>query len=201
MCQLTLKRFLKKYILSTILSVLFLVFIAKLVQSQINGAVYFPASAYNVDRLWMEYNSNNYWPWSWICPIHQFKWVSVCGNPVDDPINRILKDPLRAWASKSPPEAITTNSGLWQPHRDHITWFFNRFKNDNRLIGIELLNEPSANEMSFARDIVRTAVSNKGSIPITVGTLDSQFLSYVSDGVDILQFHNNFPANLSWHLT
>src|SRR5689334_17484514 len=71
------------------------------------------------------------------------------------------------------------------------------FKNDSRLLGIEVINEPAADVKPFAHDMLAVAVANKGSVPITVGTLDDQFLEYVADGVDVLQFHNNFPPTLA----
>ncbi|MBN1410267.1 MAG: cellulase family glycosylhydrolase [Spirochaetales bacterium] len=225
----------KKSQMLTLTFIAYLLFVAMSVQAQINGAVYWPATAYNVDQFWSEYDSSiterdfgfaqsvninalrvfgSYYVYSQNNSTYESrikdllgkaseKGIKIlyviyegCGNAADDSINRTLKDPLRAIASKSPPSAVTTNSSQWQPYRDHVTWFMNRFKNDSRLLGIEIMNEPNADDKAFAHDMVRIAVSLKGTVPLSVGTLPGQYLEYVSDGVDVLQFHHNFPTTL-----
>ncbi|MBN1411022.1 MAG: discoidin domain-containing protein [Spirochaetales bacterium] len=226
----------KKIILLSFSVLLFSTITVTTLHGQINGAVYWPATAYNVDQFWSEYSSSvterdfgfaqsvkinalrvfgSYYVYTQNSSTYENnvrdllakageKGIRIlyviyegCGKNADDPINRTLKDPLRAVASKSPPSAVTTNSSLWQPYRDHVVWFMNRFRDDNRLISIEIMNEPNADDKAFAHDMTRTAVSLKGAIPISVGTLPGQFLEYVSDGVDVLQFHNNFPTSLT----
>jgi hypothetical protein len=206
-------------------------------KAEINGAVYVPANAYNVDQQWLEYNATevardfgyaqsvnlnslrifgSYYayqqnPSRYLSNINDLLaaasqrgirvlfviYETVAGVDADDPVLRSSKDPLRAVAMREPVTAITRDPASWQPYRDHVRWFMDHFKNDSRLLGIEVLNEPAAADIPFAHAMVQTAVANRGSIPLSVGTLPEQVLEYVADGVDVIQFHNNFPASLA----
>ncbi|VUD61881.1 hypothetical protein TDB9533_02916 [Thalassocella blandensis] len=124
-------------------------------------------------------------------------YETVGGEDTDSDILRWSKDPLRAVAMKSPISADTKNAARWEPYRQHVRWFMNRFKNDNRLIGIEVLNEPQNYDIPFAREMVRIAANNKGSVPLSVGTLPQHTLEFVDEGVDVIQIHDNFPKGIN----
>ncbi len=202
---------------------------------EINGAVYFPASVYNVDQSWAEYDPvmtsrdfgyaerihlnalrvfGSYYAYQQDPDLYQrnirdmlekaaakglkilFVIFEDCGLEPTDAL-RWSKDPLTAVAIKSPGSAVTGNPANWQPCKEHVKWFMDNFKNDQRLLGIEVINEPSADTKPFAHAVLAVAVSNKGTVPLTIGTIPEQVLEYVPDGVDVLQLHNNFPAELT----
>ncbi len=110
---------------------------------------------------------------------------------------------------RNPETAVAICSPAWAIHRDRSRWketekFVNRFMeqhaNDQRLLAIEIMNEPYLvdNRMAFSRQMFKTATEKRGAVPLTVGTSRNMEGSvYFMDlGLDILQSHYNFPASI-----
>ncbi len=207
--------------------------------SDVRGAVYFPARAYNAFRMWREYDptvaerdlgyarrlhlnalrfwlSYEYWL---IAPQEMFArfdhFLAVCqakginALPVlfercgVEPTAEALhaNDPLTGFAIYSPGSAIVSDSSRWGLPRRFVAEFMDRFRDDPRLIAIEIMNEPdmkSVAELKFARAMLQDAHRNRGAIPLTIGSLGTLVgynLYYLDAGMDILQCHHNFPAS------
>jgi hypothetical protein len=107
--------------------------------------------------------------------------------------------PLTAFAVYSPGSAIVNDPTRWGLPRQFVAWFMDHFRDDARLLAIEVMNEPdmrSASELKFARAMLQEAHQRRGTIPLTVGslgTLVTYNLYYLDAGMDILQCHHNFP--------
>lgn len=116
------------------------------------------------------------------------------------PANMWTKDPSQAFAIQSPGRAIAAGPALgWEPPRQFIQWFMKHFGNDDRLLAIEVMNEPSevgenAPTVPFAKSMFASAKSLQGSVPLTVGTDKIEVAKdFVPLGLDVIQFHDNFP--------
>ncbi|HEV3272385.1 MAG TPA: hypothetical protein VGZ93_09415 [Candidatus Methylacidiphilales bacterium] len=116
------------------------------------------------------------------------------------PKNMWTTDPAKAFAIQSPGPDITSSDhrALWDQPRDFVKWFMKNYRNDPRLLAIEVMNEPSGQtSVPFAMSMLKTAKSMRGGIPLTMGCNDveenGQFLSL---GIDVIEFHDNFPTNI-----
>ena len=110
------------------------------------------------------------------------------------------KDVFKALGIFSPGTVIVNDQSQWDDTAKFVSWFLGRFKDDERLLAIEVMNEPkfNVNELKFARAMLKIADQQRGAIPLTVGSLGStvQHNIYYSDlGLDILQCHLNFPQS------
>ncbi|MCK9478194.1 MAG: cellulase family glycosylhydrolase [Firmicutes bacterium] len=105
-------------------------------------------------------------------------------------------NPVTATAISSPGGEIETNPCRWCQPYSYIDWFMGLYKNDQRLLAIELTNEPSPNrsmQFEFAKAILLHAAGQKGSVPLTLGSAKMIFnVPFVGDMLDILQYHKNF---------
>lgn len=116
--------------------------------------------------------------------------------------NMWTTDPRKAFAIQSPGAAIVTGpeSG-WEAPRAFVTWFMKTYGNDNRLIAIEIMNEPrrpggqDPGSWAFAKSMLGTARSLHGSVPLTMGTQAVREIDDYMPGIDIIEFHDNFPPN------
>ncbi|WP_458189703.1 glycoside hydrolase [Haladaptatus sp. NG-WS-4] len=109
--------------------------------------------------------------------------------------NLINDDPRTAVQAFSPSTRTMAEKALWDNPRDFIVWFMERYRNDERLLAIELTNEPGWNrkDIRFFRDISKTFTLYRGEIPLTVGSTSlANNVEYLDWGMDILQFHYNF---------
>ncbi|WP_458209357.1 glycoside hydrolase [Haladaptatus sp. NG-SE-30] len=109
--------------------------------------------------------------------------------------NLINDDPRTAVQAFSPSTRTMANDDLWANPRDFIVWFMQRYRNDERLLAIELTNEPGWNrkDIKFFREISKTFTYYRGEIPLTVGSTSlANNVDYLNWGMDILQFHYNF---------
>jgi hypothetical protein len=72
------------------------------------------------------------------------------------------------------------------------------YKDDDRIIAIEIMNEPHAESPKFARAMFLHADQLRGSRPLTIGTTGlGNYKKYYSDlNIDILQTHHNFPQSV-----
>lgn len=119
-----------------------------------------------------------------------------------DPIERWLTDtnPLTATATRSPSKRILRNPRLWDGPRRFVDWFAGRYGDDDRLLAIEVMNEPGwrPSAKAFAGEMFETLVEGRGSVPLTVGSTSiSNNTDYADWGSEIFQFHYNFPRNSS----
>ncbi len=104
-----------------------------------------------------------------------------------------IQSPGREVAAPDHPER-------WEAPRTFVQWFMKRYGHDNRLLAIEVMNEPGGRKESttvpFAKSMFITAKSMQGTVPLTVGSarlpLAEEFLPL---GLDIIEFHDNFPAS------
>lgn len=103
------------------------------------------------------------------------------------------------WAINSPNPAIFNNRSRWEEPKAFVTWFIEHFGNDERLMSIELYNEPwGANRAALAKYLCEYAVSIQGSVPLIAGTAPAaefDIQATVRLGMDQLQYHDNFPAS------
>jgi hypothetical protein len=111
-------------------------------------------------------------------------------------------DPHKAFAIQSPGKAIVEGPETgWEAPRDFVTWFMKRYGSDKRLIAIEVMNEPrrpgahDPASMPFAKSMLMTAKDLHGSIPLTMGTQSISDLGDYIPGIDLIEFHDNFPPN------
>jgi hypothetical protein len=121
---------------------------------------------------------------------------SVGKEPTEE--NLYATDPLTAPPVQSPSSEVVVNEGRWDEPREYVEWFMERWKDDDRLMGIEVMNEPGwlPNMKSFAGGMFETMGKNRGSVPLTVGSTSlANNADYVDWGSDILQFHYNFPSD------
>jgi hypothetical protein len=119
------------------------------------------------------------------------------------PANMWTKDPRKAFAIQSPGRAIAAGPKAgWEQPRQFVQWFMKRYGHDDRLLAIEVMNEPNeagenAATVPFAKSMFVTAKSLQASVPLTVGTnLIEVAKDFVPLGLDVIQFHDNFPQTL-----
>ena len=109
-------------------------------------------------------------------------------------------NPFRGFAVFSPGNEIVDDRKTWESPRRFIRWFMDRFGSDERLVAIEVMNEPhfTKNTMTFATDMLRSAVQSRGRVPISMGSLGRSVyhnLPFALGGIEIFQYHLNFPAS------
>jgi hypothetical protein len=114
-----------------------------------------------------------------------------------DPIERHRENtnPATAVPVSSPAGDVLANRDRWDQPREYVEWFMERYRDDDRLIGISAMNEPGWHgvEKRFSKAVFETLAANRGSVPITVGSTSlTNSRDYHKWGADILQFHYNF---------
>ncbi|WP_232820592.1 glycoside hydrolase 5 family protein [Halorussus litoreus] len=105
-------------------------------------------------------------------------------------------DPLTAPPCQSPSSIVMQNEYLWDDPREYVRWFMERYGDDDRLLAIEVMNEPGwlPDMEHFAAGMFETMAEHRGSVPLTVGSTSlANNAEYVDWGSDVLQFHYNFP--------
>jgi hypothetical protein len=116
--------------------------------------------------------------------------------------NMWTTDPAKAFAIQSPGRAIATgDKSQWEQPRRFVEWFMKRYSNDDRLLAIEVMNEPGDGKkdqpgtVPFAQSMLGTAKSLQGSVPLTIGSAKLRVAEeFIPLGLDIINFHDNFPA-------
>ncbi|WP_198665715.1 glycoside hydrolase [Haloprofundus halophilus] len=104
-------------------------------------------------------------------------------------------DPLTATAVQSPALWHLERRDRWENSRRFVRWFMARYRDDERLLAIEAMNEPgwASLKLRFAEAMFRTLTEERGSVPLTVGSTSlANNAQYLDWGADILQFHYNF---------
>lgn len=97
---------------------------------------------------------------------------------------------------RSPGRDVLLNRNLRDGPRRFVEWFADRYGDDDRLLAIEVMNEPGWGDRTkaFARSMFETLTRNRGRVPLCVGSTSmANNTEYLDWGVDALQFHYNFP--------
>ncbi len=124
-----------------------------------------------------------------------------CGVP-PTPQNIWATNPATAFDVNSPDKDIASPAHLerWEQPRGFVKWFMTNYRNDNRLLAIEVMNEPEANNgrnkptMPFAKSMFQTAKAMQGTVALTVGSDRIEHAEeFIPLGLDVLEFHSNFP--------
>jgi hypothetical protein len=108
------------------------------------------------------------------------------------------QDPLTAVCVMSPSREIFENPERYNETKQYVQWYMEHFRDDERLLAIEVMNEPiEPMRLKFARAMLQAAGEQKGSLPLTIGCIDIEDYIYFLDlEIDILQHHMNFPSSV-----
>lgn len=103
-------------------------------------------------------------------------------------------DPLTATGVYEPSMQVVGDARQWDQPRAYVRWFMDRYRDDDRLLGIEIMNEPGWSiQKQFAGGMFETLASERGRVPLTVGSTSLANNAYYAGwGLDLLQFHYNF---------
>lgn len=131
--------------------------------------------------------------------------ISLFENDGEEPTqaNMWATDPVHGIDVKSPGDAIAKGPASgWDGPRGFVTWFMNRYRDNDGLIAIEVMNEPNPTQkgvvgsVPFAQSMFKTAKSLQGSVPLTVGSARiAQAKDFLPLGLDVIEFHQNFPQD------
>lgn len=107
------------------------------------------------------------------------------------------ESPVTGVATASPSWAVINKPERWHETYAYVDWFMERYKDDSRVLAIELTNEPAGGRSKdFAADLLVRAASMRGTIPLTMGCMVfAHNDSYVDKGLDVLQSHPNFELS------
>lgn len=119
------------------------------------------------------------------------------------PENMWSTDPATAFDIQSPGREIAAGDpSQWEAPREFIKWFMKRYRNDHRLLAIEVMNEPAKGKdgakgtVPFAKSMFETAKSLEGTVPLTIGSARVQLAQeFIPLGLDVINFHDNFPPS------
>jgi hypothetical protein len=119
------------------------------------------------------------------------------------PGNMWTTDPKRAFAIQSPGRKIAAGDpSQWEHPRKFVEWFMKQYGNDDRLLAIEVMNEPTIGRNGkpgtapFAMSMFKTAKSLQGTVPLTVGSARVNLArKFIPLGLDIINFHDNYPVS------
>jgi len=111
------------------------------------------------------------------------------------PQNMWTTDPAKAFAIQSPGLEIASHEDQWDKPRAFLKWFMDNYRNDLRLLAIEVMNEPRRKtDFAFAKSMFGTAKSMQGTAPLTVGNATiGEAGEFIPLGLDAIEFHDNFP--------
>jgi hypothetical protein len=122
---------------------------------------------------------------------------SCCGrvNPTMDRLRD--ESPVTGVETVSPGFPVTDDRERWQETYGYLDWFIGRYKNDSRLLAIEVINEPvDENSNAFALVILKRAAMMRGTVPLTIGYSEFPTPNAILNGdLDIVQTHPNFVAD------
>ncbi len=108
------------------------------------------------------------------------------------------RDPYTAVCVRYPGKEIEHHPERFSEVKVYLRDFMDRYKDDHRLLAIEIMNEPhkETGNVEFARYIAEYVGSIRGSVPLTIGCIMPVHNLYFADIIDIYQFHDNFPVSL-----
>lgn len=120
-------------------------------------------------------------------------------------------DPRSSPAVRSP-SALTIRSGVdgvvgalrrrlagrrrWAGPRTFARWIADRYGDDDRILALELMNEPGGWDarVAFAREMLRAAAEERPAAPLTMGCKRlANNRAYADPGLDVYQFHYSRP--------
>lgn len=110
--------------------------------------------------------------------------------------NLTNEDLMTATGVASPSNEILRSKQRWEETREFVRWFMDRYADDDRLLAIEVINEPGwkGRRVEFARSMYETMKEMRGNVPLTVGSTSmSKNSTYADWELDLFQFHYNFP--------
>ena len=119
------------------------------------------------------------------------------------PANMWSTDPQKALDIQSPGREIAAGdpSG-WEQPRQFVEWFMKRYRNDDRVLAVEVMNEPNEGKpgkpgtVPFAESMFTTAKSLQGTVPLTLGSARIGLAEkFIPLGLNIIEFHDNFPES------
>jgi hypothetical protein len=119
-----------------------------------------------------------------------------CG--VEDEDIKWSKDITVAMCSRVPPASVFEDESKWGKPREYIKWFMENYRNDNRILSIEVYNEPRAKStMRLAENLFALANSMKGTTPLSIGTNNLEEVEhFIKLGcTDMVHVHCNFPKD------
>jgi hypothetical protein len=103
-------------------------------------------------------------------------------------------NPAIAFDIQSPGPDIVRHPELWEKPRAFVKWFMENYRNEDRLLAIEVMNEPGGRSVPFAKSMFKTAKSMQGTVPLTIGSDSVQHAeTYIPLGLNVIEFHVNFP--------
>jgi hypothetical protein len=119
------------------------------------------------------------------------------------PENMWTTDPQKAFDTQSPGHDIATgDKSQWEQPRKFVEWFMKRYGNDDRVLAVEVMNEPNEGRgnqpgtVPFAMSMFQTAKSLQGTVPLTLGSARVPLAEkFIPLGLDIINFHDNFPVS------
>jgi len=116
---------------------------------------------------------------------------------VEQPVDVFDESPVTGYEVHSPSRDILNDPSQWGPCYEYVDWFMDRYKNDGRLLAIEIMNEPGLykkkNEETFALAMLDRAMKQKGALKLSMGCVAlGHNQVYVDHGIEIMQSHPNF---------
>ncbi len=107
------------------------------------------------------------------------------------------RNPYTAVCVRYPGREIEHHRERFPEVLPYLDAFMERYRDDNRLLAIEIMNEPHREKgnVEFARYIAEHVYSIRGGIPLTMGCIMLEHNLYFADLLDIYQFHDNFPTS------
>ncbi|WP_440007332.1 glycoside hydrolase [Halomicrococcus sp. SG-WS-1] len=107
-------------------------------------------------------------------------------------------DPWTAPSVFSPRMVVMKNRDRWDGPRQFVRWVMDRHRDDDRLLAIEVMNEPGWRNWKkrFARAMFEVTRQERGRIPLTIGATSlANAAEYYDWGIDVVQFHYNFAGS------
>ena len=108
------------------------------------------------------------------------------------------RNPYSAVCVRYPGKDIEHHPERFHEVEVYLKDFMDRYRDDDRLLAIEIMNEPhnENGNVEFARYIAEYVDKQRGSVPLTMGCIMPVHNLYFADILDIYQFHDNFPTSL-----
>ncbi|MDS0298588.1 cellulase family glycosylhydrolase [Halogeometricum sp. S1BR25-6] len=118
----------------------------------------------------------------------------------NQPTRQNLEDEnlMTATGVASPSNQVLNNRDRWENTREFTRQFMERYADDDRLLAIEVMNEPGWNSrrVTFSKAMYETMWEMRGSVPLTIGaTSMAKNAKYADWNLDLFQFHYNFPTS------
>ena len=105
---------------------------------------------------------------------------------------------MTATGVSSPSNEVLSDRDRWEETREFVRWFMDRYAADERLLAIEVMNEPGWRDVrvEFSKAMYETMLENRGPVPLTVGSTSmAKNSGYADWGLDLFQCHYNFPTS------